>query len=135
MLLSVDLKKRVVESIDQGMRVTDAAKTFKVSIRSIYYWIKRKKEKNSLFPKSGYQKGHSHKITDWDAFKEFVEQHKMFTVKQMVLEWEKLFNEKISKSTMGRALKKCNYTSKKKLLDIPNQTKISVKYFWKKLKI
>lgn len=134
MLLSSDLRKRVILSIEKGLRASDAAKRFNVSRRSIYNWIKLKKETNSLAPKSGYQNGHSHKITDWNKFKKFIEKHKELTVKGMIIEWENLFNTTMSESTMERALKKCGYTFKKKLLNIPNQTKKSVKYFWKKLK-
>lgn len=64
-------------------------------------------------PKAGYQKGHSHKITDWDAFKIFIEANKHRTVKGIIVEWEKDNKNTVSESAMERWLKKIGYTSKK----------------------
>lgn len=113
MALSIDLRERVIAAIDGGMRPTDAAKTFKICRKAIYNWLELRKKTSSLAPKSGYQKGHSHKITDWEAFKIFVEANKYRTVKGIIVEWEKANNKTISESAMENALKKINYTSKK----------------------
>lgn len=110
---SVDLRKRVISAIDEGMRPSHAAKTFKVCRKAIYNWLDLREETNSLAPKTGYQKGHSHKITDWDDFKKFASQNKHLTVKRMTIEWEKINNKTISESAMEKALKKIGYTSKK----------------------
>lgn len=132
MPLSIDLRERIVAAVDSGMHIDDVAKIFKVSRRVIYKWLKLRKETNSLAPKTGYQKGHSHKITDWDQFSLFAAANKHHTVKGMIVVWEKLNNETISESVMERALKKIGYTSKKKLLVMPNQAKKNVKNFWTK---
>lgn len=116
MAYSIDLRKRVMDAVDNGMQPTEAAKLFKVARRTIYKWIDLLKETNSLAPKEGYQKGHSHKITDWDEFEVFAESNKKCTVKVMVAKWEAQNAEKVSESVIERALKKINFTSKKKLL-------------------
>lgn len=121
--LSIDLRTRVISAIKEGMHINDAVKIFNVSRRAIYSWLNLLKETNNLEPKSDYQNGHSHKITDWDAFRIFAQKNAGKTVKEMVLEWEKLNNSTISKSTIERALKKINYTFKKKLSIIQNLTK------------
>lgn len=113
MALGIDLRKRVIAAIDNGMRITDAAKLFRVGRKSIYRWLDLRKETASLAPKSGYQKGHSHKITDWEEFKEFAKVHQHLTSLKMVIEWEKITNVHMSESVMQRALKKIGYTSKK----------------------
>ena len=128
MALSIDLRKRVIASIDNGIQITEAAKVFKVSRRTIYYWQDLLKTTNSLVPKSGYQKGHSHKITDWDQFKVFAEKNKYCTSLKMRIEWKKLTNVAVSESVMLRALKKIDYTSKKKLLAMQNQIKKNEKH-------
>lgn len=115
MALSIDLRKRVIGSVDNGVHIDEVAKNFQVSRRVIYKWLKLRAETNSLEPKSGYQKGHSHKIKDWDEFKKFVEANKYHTARTMIVEWEKLNNNTVSEAAMGRWLKKINYTSKKKL--------------------
>ena len=115
MPLSVDLRERVIAAVDKGMPKVTAAKTFGVSRRVVYNWLDLRRKTNSLDPKTGYQKGHSHKITDWDQFKLFAEKNKHKTVKKMIVEWEKQNNFTMSESVMERALKKINYTSKKNI--------------------
>jgi transposase len=44
---SEDLRKRVIDSIKNGMPVKDAVKTFKLSKSAIYTWLKRLKETGS----------------------------------------------------------------------------------------
>jgi transposase len=113
MALGIDLRKRVIAAVDDGMRITDVAKLFKVGRNAIYNWLKLRQEVNSLAPKSGYQNGHSHKITDWEKFKEFAKENQHFTSLKMAIEWEKITNVCISDITIQRALKKIGYTSKK----------------------
>ncbi len=113
MAFSIDLRKRVIAAVDDGMQITKAAKVFQVCRRTIYLWQDLLKKTNNFAPKFGYQKGHSHKITDWDQFKVFVEKHKHCASPQMRVEWKKLTNIDVSESVMLRALKKIGYTSKK----------------------
>ena len=114
MAFSLDLRERVISSVDNNMHVDEAAKIFKVSRRVIYEWLELRTKTGNLAAKSGYQKGHSHKITDWVKFTEFVEKHKHCASPQMRVEWKKLTNVDMSESAMLRALKKVNYTYKKK---------------------
>lgn len=134
MAFSLDLRERVITAVDNNMHVDEAVKIFKVSRRVIYEWLELRKETGSLAPKSGYQKGHGHKITDWDQFRLFVEEHKYCTCLQMTVEWERITGTSISESVMLRDLKKIGYTSKKKHLIMPKQPKRNVSYFWKKSK-
>lgn len=135
MAFSVDLRESVMRAVDAGMRPTEAEKVFNVCRSVIYDWKRLREKTNSLAPKINYQKGHSHKITDWKKFEAFVEKHKCCTSAQMRVEWEKVTGISISESPMLRALHKIGYTSKKKHLVIPKQTKKSVSYSWKKSKI
>jgi len=111
---SLDLRERVMNAVFSGMRPTIAAKTFNVSRRVIYRWKNLLKTTSSLRPKSGFQKGHSHKIIDWEEFKDFIKKHGNLTVKMMIAEWMKFKNQIISESTMERSLKTIGFTSKKK---------------------
>lgn len=129
MAYSLDLRERVIEAVDKGKHINEVAETFKICTRVIYNWLDLRKQTNSLKPKTGYQKGHSHKITDWDDFKIFASNHKHRTVKEMISIWEKEKNYTMSDSVMERALKKIGYTSKKKLLVIKKQTKKNDKNF------
>ncbi len=57
----------------------------------------------------GYQRGHSHCISDWDEFRAFAERYGDKTQAEMVQLWQ----FKISKRTMSRALAHIGWTRKK----------------------
>jgi transposase len=118
---SIDLRERVISAIDNNMRVAEAVKLFKVSRRVIYEWLDLRRTTGSLAPKTGYQKGHSHKITDWEKFKVFADENRQSNSPQMIIAWEKLTGVKVSESVMLRGLKKINFTAKKKLSAMPKQ--------------
>jgi transposase len=115
MALSFDLRRRVLEAIDDGMDVSAAAATFNVGRRTIYDWFKLREETGDFKRKSGYQKGHSHKIKDLKMFKVFVEKNKYLTQEEMARKWGEENNIMISDSAIFRALKKIGYTSKKNI--------------------
>lgn len=115
MALSFDLRKRVIEAVDNGIAITKIAKIFQVSRRVIYKWLVLRKTTGSIKAKAGYQKGHSHKITDWDQFKIFVESKKQCSIPQMMVAWKEFTGVSISQPVMWRCLQKINYTSKKKV--------------------
>ncbi len=116
MAYSVDLREKVIGAVDDGMIVSEAATIFHVCEKTIYLWLDLRDKTDSFEPKTGYQKGHSHKITDWDQFEKFAKEHGKCTASQMVVKWEKLTQVKASASVMKRALKKIDYTFKKKPL-------------------
>lgn len=113
MAYSIDLRKRIIATVDEGKNIAVVSEIFKVSDRVIYKWLKLRRETNSLEPKSGYQKGHSHKIKDWDQFKLFAEANKYCSIPMMVNKWKQFTGDDVSESVMQRSLKKINYTSKK----------------------
>jgi len=119
--LSIDLRKRIITAIDEGMSIENASSLFKVCQRVIYKWLALREEYNSLAPKFGYQKGHSHKIKDLDAFKHFVEENKYCTIGEMKVKWIELKAQNVSNATIQRTLKKIGYTFKKKALIIAKQ--------------
>ena len=129
MALSIDLRKRVVDAIDGGARIDEAVKTFQVCRRVIYNWLELREKTGSLAPKTGYQKWHSHKITDWDQFKKFAESNKQSSSPQMIVKWKSLTGIDVSDDVILKALKKIGYTSKKKLLVTPKQIKKNEKHF------
>lgn len=113
MALSIDLRQRVIARVEEGMRISEAARVFGVCRRVIYNWIELLKKTNSLVAKTGYRKGHSHKIKNWDEFRKFAAMNQHRTIKQMAVAWTEFKDESVSKKTIARALKKIGYTSKK----------------------
>ena len=123
MLLSIDLRKRVIAAVDRGIRVTNVANTFKVSRKVIYNWLNLRKRTGNLEATVKYQKGHSHTITDWDQFKKFAEINKYCTIDELVIEWNKSNGTAVKNWTIQRALKKIGFTFKKKPSVILRQRK------------
>lgn len=116
---SYDLRMKVMEAIDRGMKKTQASQIFKISRNTINLWMKRREETGDYQAKTGYQKGYEAKIPDLDQFREFAQKHGGQTQKEMAEVW----SEKISDQTIGKALKKIGFTRKKKLTGIEKDAK------------
>ena len=114
--LAVDLRKK------RSMPVKKISKLLSVSPESVYAWLKLEKTVGSLAPKTGYQKGHSHKIKDLEAFKKFVDSNIHDSAKTIAI---KLGN--VSKATVAKVLKQIGYTKKKRRLVTKNKNKMSEK--------
>ncbi len=108
---SYDLRIKVIEAIDEGMRKTQASKIFKISRNTINLWLQRRKETGDYRGKEGYQQGYRPKITDLEKFKEVAQKHGSQTQEEMAEAWE----GEISDRTIGKALKKIGFTRKKNL--------------------
>lgn len=111
---SYDLRRKVIEAIDGGMRKSQASKIFKISRNTIDLWLQQRKETGDYRADDGYQRGYGAKITDLEKFKEFAQKHGSQTQKEMAEAWP----EKISDKTIGKALNKIGFTRKKKLTAI-----------------
>lgn len=114
MPLSLDLRKRVMEAVDAGEHTAVIASRFKVCQKTIYNWINLRNETEKLEPKPYNNPGHGHKILNWDAFRNFAQISQHLTLEEMVKAWKTQHHIVMSLPTMWRALKKVNYSSKKK---------------------
>lgn len=108
---SKDLREKLFAQLDSGMSITKASKIFRINRQTIYNWISIKEETGKLEAKSGYQRGHSHKITDLGILEKFLLENPDKTLNQLSLLWP----EKISGWTLGRWIRKLGYTYKKSL--------------------
>ena len=108
---SYDLRKKVIEAIDGGMKKKQASKIFKISRNTINLWLRKREETGDYRAIEGYQQGYGAKIENLDDFKEFARKHGSQTQKEMAEAWE----GEISDLTIGKALKKIGFTRKKNL--------------------
>jgi transposase len=116
---SLDLRSRVLNEYDKGvLQKKEIAELFQIGQKTIYNWVKRRSVTGEIKPKSGYQKGHSHKITDQEKFKEFIAKNPDTNLKELGEKWGE-----ISPTTIGRMLHKLNYTFKKNSFSIKSGTK------------
>ena len=108
---SYDLRKKVIDAIDKGISKTEASRVFQISRNTINLWLRKREQTGDYKAEVGYQKGYNPKITDLEKFEEFAQAYGSLTQKEMADKW----TEKISARTIGKALKKLNYTRKKNL--------------------
>jgi transposase len=110
---SNDLRVRVLAKADEGLSLKEVSQTFQISDKTLYLWRKQRERIGNLNPKSGYQKGHSHKIKDLEAFRQFVDQNPDRTLNEMSEDWGE-----VSRVTIHRYLKKIGHTRKKRAMGI-----------------
>jgi transposase len=116
---SEDLRIRVLAEFDKKKLTIEEIKTlFNVDRKTIYRWRKRRTETGTISPIKNFQKGHSHKITDLEKFRIFVTNNSDLTTKEMAAIWGN-----ITPYSIGRYLKKINFTFKKNSWIIKNVTK------------
>jgi transposase len=115
---SYDLRIRAVMAVEKGMGVTEASQTFGVHRDTITAWVARKEATGDVQAKVGYQRGHSHKITDPAQFKAFVDAHGDATVEELAEAWGG-----VKRMTIWRQLRKLGYTHKKRPSAMPSATK------------
>jgi len=106
---SNDLRSRVIIKVEDGLTLQEAADTFNLGIATIGRWWRKYKSEGSYEAKSGYQKGHSHKVTDLNSFRDFVKKNPSLTCNEIAL---RLGN--MCQTTAYSYLKKINFTRKKK---------------------
>lgn len=109
---SYDLRLRVIRAIEQGLPIIEASKVFNVSRKVIFDWKKLKRETGDVKARQRYRGGHSHCVTDLEAFKMFIENNSDKTAKELAALWP----DPISRSTVLRLKKKLGYSYKKNFL-------------------
>ncbi len=118
---SIDLRTRVMEALNQGMKKATVCRVFNVCKQTLYNWTSLEKKQGHLAPVTGFQKGHSHKITDMDAFRSYVDKHADHTL----IEIGEHFS--MSRATVGRLLQKLGYSRKKRAKPTLNARKKNAK--------
>lgn len=109
---SYDLRAKVINAIElDGLKKSEASELFNISRNTIDLWLNRKAQTGDFKPSPKRPPGHSHKITDWQKFREFAKAHGDKTQEQMAHLWE----GEISDRTISRALRKIGFTRKKNL--------------------
>jgi transposase len=124
---SQDFRQKVITAIEiDGRKKGEVSEIFNISRNTINLWLKRKEETGAMEARSNKPLSSQKKITDWEKFREFAKENSSKTQSQMAEIWA----GEISGRTISRALARIGFTRKKRLTDISNEMKPSVKYFW-----
>ena len=116
---SQDLREKAIAALDRGVPKSEVITMFNISRDSLDRWLKRRSDTGSVAAVQGYQRGHSHRIVDWEGFRAFVKRHGDKTQAELA----ELWHEPVSERTISRALAKIGFTRKKRLTAIANAMK------------
>ena len=108
---SIDLREKAVSAVDRGAKKSHICRTLNISRNTLDQWLKRREEKGSVSPQE-YRRGPKPKIADLEAFQAFAEANGHLTQKEMAEKWFK----PVSPVLIRQALRKINFTRKKKLM-------------------
>ena len=119
---SIDLRKRVIQFVENGGSVIEAASAFSVTRQSIYNWIKKKKDTGTLKDKI---QGRPWRKLDPEALIAYVESNPDLTLAEFAEHFGTI------SSTICEAFKRLRISRKKRPSDTKNGMKRSENYFWK----
>lgn len=117
---SYDLRLKVIKFIEEGNTIKEASSVFQISRKTIMEWRKLKRKSGDIKAKTGYHTDHRRIIREIEKFKEFVKLHYDKSSAVMSRLWE----QKVSSTTIIRLLKKLGYSYKKNF-------STSKKRYWK----
>ena len=122
---SKDLRLKVLDALDQGLPRKEVARLFGVSLSTIKRYLKLRKHTGDVTPKpspgrtptigkSGEQRR---------ALGAQLEANDDATLESHCELWEERQGVKVSISTMSRAIRKLGWTRKKRVWELPSETK------------
>lgn len=120
---SEDMRSKAIAAVKRGERKTEVSKMFGISRNTLDLWLKREAETGDCRAIRNYQQGCGHKITDWERFRKFIEQHGGKTQAQLATLW----GEGVTQQNISRALQKLGISQKKEHTATKNAMKPSVK--------
>jgi transposase len=65
---SDDLRAKVMAALQRGEKKSHVSAMFHISRDTLDRWLKRQAATGSAKAAQGYQRGHSHRIKDWQRF-------------------------------------------------------------------
>ena len=119
---SYDLRTKAIEAVERGVKKVEVCRTFGISHNTLYLWLKRKEETGDYQAMTAYQQGYGHKITDWEAFRQFAEENSGKTQTQMA----ELWGDDVTQQNISDALQKIGFTRKKRPMATENVMKRNV---------
>lgn len=119
-----DMRVKALAALGRGERPGMVARLFGISRNTLNLWRQRQAATGSCAARRGYQKGHGAKITDWEAFRRFVDEHGGQTLEEMAA------LQGVGRMTIWRGLKKLGYTRKKRPTATASATNKSAATSW-----
>ena len=115
MAYSLDLRERVVNALERGMKRSEAISTFAVSEGSLKRWHKLRREGKSLQPRRAGRKPQPIKPSDDAVVQRLVAATPDATLQEYADAWNELHDKPLSRWTIGRAIRRLKLTRKKRV--------------------
>ena len=113
---SDDLRSKAIAAVERGERKTDVSRMLNISRNTLDLWLKRVEQVGDARAITHYQQGCRHKITDWQRFSAFVQQHGDKTQGEMAALW----GDKVTQQNISDAMRKIGFSRKKRPMAIEN---------------
>ena len=110
---SMDLRERVITAWQNGKRQAWIAETFEISISSIKRYISRFRQMGSVTPTMQQREQPLIKAAQAVVVQAMVDAHPDATLEAYCEDWEKRTGQRVSDSTMSRALERFDRPRKK----------------------
>lgn len=119
-MYSSDLREIVLKKLKTGITKVKLEKEFEISSRTIWQWEKIQKIENRTSPipykmRNQRTKTNMSKIKDLKEFKNFIDSNHGVPSRALAILWTEKTKISVTQSAILRALKKIDYTFKKKL--------------------
>ena len=122
---SDDLRQKAVDTVDRGERKSQVCRLLNISRNTLDLWLKRRQQTGRVGAIRDYRRGPQSKIADLEQFREFVQQHGHLSQQDMAEQW----TEPISDRTIGKALKRIEFTRKKRRIATESEMKLNARIF------
>lgn len=119
-------RKKVLDLVDGGMSIDEAAQLLKIGRASIFLWRKKRRETGSVAPEQKWQRGYGNKILDLVKFKSFALEHKHLSAVEMAKIWGN-----ITPKTIRKYLHRIGFTVKKSPLATRKETNKNAWSTWR----
>ena len=107
---SLDLRLKALAAVDSGEKKSQVSRVFGISRNTLDLWLKRREQLGSPTAKV-YRRGPAPKIQDLDEFRKFAQREGHRTAVEMAQLWP----APVSDVTLGKALRRIEFTRKKDL--------------------
>jgi transposase len=120
---SIDLRERVVRAVASGMTKSRVARTFAVSLATVKNYVRQVHVTGSLAPRPIPGRPRAIPPEQDAALVVQLRAAQDATLDELRAAWEKVAGVRVSAATMSRAIKRLNWTRKKRLWAPPSATR------------
>jgi transposase len=120
---SIDLRERVVQAVVNGMTKSRAARTFSVSLATVKNYVRQLQATGSLAPRPIPGRPREIPPEQDAAFVAELRSAQDATLDELRAAWETVSGVRVSAATMSRAIKRVQWTRKKRRWVPPSGTR------------